>query len=377
MKNRTKGLLVLGFAGTLVVGYLLGVVVDFPKLSNDELAGTIGKVNKYKKTVMTQKDVELRNSLAKDTAKLSEMIDGLIGFSVLTDRVGKGIDKALLVYRLKGMDQLPEGKSRLEALQSYAALIANNNRDLQGTVALLGDLYANKDTDLSVDMENRLKDLRSFFASLSQRSDDLSLGLAALDNFMLGDAELKSNPKTLLELKSLRDQLALSSLQLAAVLQSKELAAGLVNNILDNEPKLCLLSSDKGLGALSTETQKLKNLVDSGEQLKLGAVASSANTPDGNQLALLYNAGQLAFLPGSSQLPSSDNGLKVVMAVSDQQLNVLFSQLTLDDIVGAGFNSDALKDLYLFAMDDGSLSVGLGLNSLGGNLNSQDLGSTL
>ena len=57
MKKKNRSLLILTIAVSLVVGFLTGMLVDFPKTDNTQLSGTIGRVQNYKNVKVTEKDI--------------------------------------------------------------------------------------------------------------------------------------------------------------------------------------------------------------------------------------------------------------------------------------------------------------------------------
>ncbi len=70
MKTSGKLLSAFGIVGGLIVGFIIGVSVDFPKVDSDKVSGTIGKVNNYRKTQGSITEIELQNELTSDTLKL-------------------------------------------------------------------------------------------------------------------------------------------------------------------------------------------------------------------------------------------------------------------------------------------------------------------
>jgi hypothetical protein len=51
----------------LIVGFLIGISVDFPKVKESELAGTIGKLDKYRNVKLSEEDLKLRSELFTDS----------------------------------------------------------------------------------------------------------------------------------------------------------------------------------------------------------------------------------------------------------------------------------------------------------------------
>jgi hypothetical protein len=56
----------------LVVGFLIGFSIKSNVPSTDELAGSIGKVDRFRNVQITEEDIMLRNELVEDTAKRSQ-----------------------------------------------------------------------------------------------------------------------------------------------------------------------------------------------------------------------------------------------------------------------------------------------------------------
>lgn len=57
-----------GLLVALIVGFLIGISVDFPKVKSDDIAGTIGKVSNYRNVTVSDEDIQLRSDLATDPA---------------------------------------------------------------------------------------------------------------------------------------------------------------------------------------------------------------------------------------------------------------------------------------------------------------------
>jgi hypothetical protein len=66
MKTKKGILTALVVVISLAAGFLMGVLVDFPKTENTQLSGTIGRVQNYKNVKITEEDIELKNQLTSD-----------------------------------------------------------------------------------------------------------------------------------------------------------------------------------------------------------------------------------------------------------------------------------------------------------------------
>jgi hypothetical protein len=50
----------------LVIGFVIGISINYPNVNNNEISGTIGKVNKYRDVQMSEADIQLRSYLLND-----------------------------------------------------------------------------------------------------------------------------------------------------------------------------------------------------------------------------------------------------------------------------------------------------------------------
>ncbi len=73
MKNRTKILIAFGIITALIVGFLIGVSVEYPKIDTSYASGTIGKIKNYRNIKATEADVNFHNELLADTAKVAQL----------------------------------------------------------------------------------------------------------------------------------------------------------------------------------------------------------------------------------------------------------------------------------------------------------------
>lgn len=69
MKKNTKLQTGLIAILALIIGFAIGTLVDIPSTDTDDLAGAIGKVDRYRNVQVTEDDILLRNELVEDSAK--------------------------------------------------------------------------------------------------------------------------------------------------------------------------------------------------------------------------------------------------------------------------------------------------------------------
>jgi len=95
MKKSKNLLFVLGIVAALIVGFLVGLVVNFPPTDDSAISGTIGKVYHYRNIQASEADIELRNELANDTTKLKQLQNYLNFYYVNAVKMAEDIDFAV------------------------------------------------------------------------------------------------------------------------------------------------------------------------------------------------------------------------------------------------------------------------------------------
>ncbi|MDD3811589.1 MAG: hypothetical protein PHV14_04825 [Bacteroidales bacterium] len=331
MKTRTKLLFALGFVAALLVGYVIGILVDYPTLNNQDLAGTVGKAKKFRKTVLTAEDVRLRTDLMKDTAQLRTIIQSLTYYSMLTEETNKNLNMALIAFRSNGMGGDESQKNQLDQLSDFAEFLHNGNESLGATLSMLSNLYFDGDAAETPDVEKNLRDFGNFVTGLDNWGEALNQGVLNLDQFMLDQGSLQEQMASVKELKSIRDKLVISSLQLAAVADSKQMVNLVLSqilsrdqlNLLRGQDQLNLLRGQENLSIIIEGTGQLDNLLRS--QTELGS-------------AIAYDADlQLFLLLGKEQLQAGPlgQGLNSIMIIfNNEQLSFLLPSMNLIELTG-------------------------------------------
>ena len=135
MKTSGKLLSAFGIVGGLIVGFIIGVSVDYPKVDNNKVSGTIGKVNNYRKTQGSITEIELQNELTSDTLKLKS-VKQYLNFYYLTAVKQAGdikfaIDEANAITAFKTANQ-----ATITSLTSYQKFLSSARTDLILAIAV-------------------------------------------------------------------------------------------------------------------------------------------------------------------------------------------------------------------------------------------------
>ena len=118
----------------IIIGIILGIAVViilisflFPSVYKGLTSGSFGKADKYRQEQMSESDIHLRSEFVQDTAKLRQMITGLIYYALFTENLSMTIDTCLTSFNLQGFDKNPANAEAIHLLTDYSSFIKNNN----------------------------------------------------------------------------------------------------------------------------------------------------------------------------------------------------------------------------------------------------------
>ena len=374
MKKQTK--IVLGVVIVVAV-MILAISLNFPPVFKGKTSGTFGKADKYHKSQMTEKDVQLRSELTSDTAKVKKMLQGLIYFALFTEDLSNKIDSCVTMFQQKGMSDKHQGFNNVKVLKDYSEFIKNNNQSLLSTIAMLSGFYLKTQSDQSVDVEKTLRDFGNYVKGVTQKDSIVDRALRSMDNFMLTEKILKERKTELSNLKSIRDQLLIKGIQLAGILNDVPLSAALISNAISAQQGLNIVLGQTSLGVFAQDKLNLLNTGNLGvtAQLSIGSSQQLGQTLAAGNLGniigvIIYDKANLNFscgnavdlknvmpaaqfnalLTGSNQVNAvcsvavlSSQGLNVVLqnfminsVLQSQQLNAVWGAAQLNGLFGAG-----------------------------------------
>jgi len=278
MKKQVK--IIIGVIVVVAI-LIIGVSFLFPTVFSGLTSGTFGKADKYHKSQMTEADVKLRSEVTSDTAKLKSMIQGLIYFSLFTQDLSYKIDSCVTKFQAHGICSQEGGCASVTVLQDYSDFIKNNNKTLGTTISMLTGFYLKDQSDQSADVEKNLRDFGNYVSNLTEKDSILEVAMKSMDNFMLTNKTLKARKTELASLKSIRDQLLVKGVQMAALLQDKPLSANLLSYALSSQPGLsaALFNAQGGIvGSQMAGSQgSLNVLIPVSAQQNIGAIGNAGN----------------------------------------------------------------------------------------------------
>jgi len=109
MKTSGKLFIAFGVVAVLVIGFLIGLSVDYPFVGKSSASGTIAKINNYRKTQSSISEIQLQSELISDTTKL-KAVQQLLNFYYfsavkMSGNVRVALDEANAVAAFKAANQ--------------------------------------------------------------------------------------------------------------------------------------------------------------------------------------------------------------------------------------------------------------------------------
>ena len=368
MKKQVK--VIIGVVVAIAI-LIAGISLFYPSVFKGLTSGTFGKADKYHKTQMTEKDIQLRSEFTRDTAQLKSMIQGLIYFSLFTRDLSNNIDSCVNSFQKQGMTSQSKGYANVLVLQDYSGFIKNNNKTLGTTISMLTGFYFNDQADQSVDVEKNIHDFGNYVTNLSEKDSVLEMALKSMDSFMLSDKTMKTKKAELSSLKSIRDQLLLQSVQLGGMLQDKPLCAQLLSYAFSSQSALNIIILGKEqlgghpnppaahllvMNQLVMNQDKLGNIIGS-KDVAFGSNVQLGNIIQAQQLGKDVNNSKqgLGNLVGSVMVYDKDNlqffignkgELQKFFGSSPQITALLQGSATLGSLEGVAVFSSQGLNLY-------------------------------
>ena len=257
MKNKVLAI-------TWVVAILAGLMMFSCKnrVREDEAGGTIGKVSKFRKDQMSEKDILLRSDIIKDTAKLASIIDGLVLFNAYTANLEQSIENRLLdIESIRGFDE--QYDRYITELADFKDFLKNNNEVLYTTVFMLCDFYKDTISESSADVENNLRAFVNYVQKLEEKDSILTIMVNNLDTYMEANEQQIVDRQELDKLRGIRDEMLVRVVQQAYVFNDPSALKAVEDKVISNIA---------GLSAVYDAVQ-LSNAVGSAW---VGAVANTA-----------------------------------------------------------------------------------------------------
>ena len=211
----------------LVVGFIVGVFVEFPPSDKKDVVGAVGKVDRYRNVQVTEDDILLRNELVEDSLKKSQLESYLNYYYYQSMRTSSDVKRVLKL--IGGLEEFKnENLSLVEDLERYRKYLEIARTDLLSAFTMIKSLDDNE----SVPVITYVNRAQNAIARIRSNEDLLLDFMFALKNFMM------TNPGVAeAELEDAYDVLNLNLLQSSIVTQNKPMLTFLVEKDLLNDKK--------------------------------------------------------------------------------------------------------------------------------------------
>jgi len=236
----------------IVIGIILGIAVViivisflFPSVYKGLTSGSFGKADKYRQDQMSENDVRLRSEFVQDTAKLRQMITGLIYYALFTENLSMTIDTCLTSFKLQGFDKNPANTEAINLLTDYSSFLKNNNPTIANTTRMLAAFLLRDTVAQSMDIERNLRDFANYVNQVNQKDSVLSMSLAKIDDYLVGNKTLQKKDEEIRNLKAIRDQLVIKSAQFMALTGNKQGLGAMLSYTVQSRDQF------SGIGALN------------------------------------------------------------------------------------------------------------------------------
>lgn len=123
----------------LLIGVVIGVSVDLPKTSSDNLKGTIGKVNKHRNVNITDADLQLRSELIDDMQKREGYLNYYTFHYGMVAQLSILVDSAIVASE-QNVDFNKENAQVVRGLKAYTKNIENPRAELLLAVLTLQNI---------------------------------------------------------------------------------------------------------------------------------------------------------------------------------------------------------------------------------------------
>lgn len=237
MKKLTILQTVFVAAIALIIGLFVGIAIKSTPPPADDLAGTIGKVDRYRNVKITEDDIMLRNELVEDTVKRAQYEKYLLYHYYQSLKTSSDVD-AVLEKTTASPDFYKTYYPYAEALSSFKVFLEPARIDILNALNMIIALDENE----NIPVIDYLNKAQNAIARIRNNDAILMSYMEAIASFIEANPEVNYD-----ELADAHDILELNILQSAILTQNKPMLSYLDKKKLMNEKE--------GIKELASEAQ--------------------------------------------------------------------------------------------------------------------------
>ncbi len=264
-------MIVLGLA----VGFLLGTLVDYPKANQDNMSGTIRKIDNYRNAKATEADIRLQNTLVSDTLTLI-ILQNYITYHYL-DAIKMSGDIDVAVAEANAVEAFKtSGKSQIDALAKYGLYLSASRLYFLTAMAVSKDP---KNTEPAL-VRNALNQVNNIIAQKNYRNRSVLEFIGQVESFLGSSASGDYSG-----LKKAHDLLAVNMVHASVVTGDKVMQKFLGKQaLISGDKKLNWYDPTQTMKQVKQDIEKLGSIADAE---KLSALdAEKLNIADAEKLSL-------------------------------------------------------------------------------------------
>lgn len=287
MKRNKSIYTLLAAIAALAVGFLVGISVNYPKVENSKLSGTIGKTDKYRNVNITENDIQLRSDLLADTGLQKAYTDFYSIHYATAVELTIALD--LAINASENLNDFKSANSSIvSGLKKYRTNIDRMRADLLLAVATF-----NKIEGLDAASINQVINNANIALAQLNYSDDAVLAFVDESAVYING---KSDRDVLL-LRKAHDMLMLLQITKAIVMNDKPRIKYLDGKELFAANEQLNIWSNETLNRLFSADQENLNMVFSNEQLGVFSNQESFGAINSNESfkAISENLGAIYF----------------------------------------------------------------------------------
>jgi hypothetical protein len=211
MKSSTKILIGVMIIISLLIGFFIGITVDYPKTDNAELAGTIGKMDNYRNVKISEKDIQLRNDLLSNESFLKGYIQY---YSVQYTACVKQCDD--IDFAIKAAESIQPFKEKytkeIDDIKLYSETLKQSREDILLALTSLQNLAQSDQNNIA-----QLLNLANVAIAQNKYSENcIYLFVESVEKFIQ-----TNNPQQYTDLLKAHDLFAVNQLIMAAITNDK------------------------------------------------------------------------------------------------------------------------------------------------------------
>lgn len=327
----------------LAIGFVIGISVNYPNVNNNEVSGTIGKVNKYRDVQMSEADIQLRSDLLNDEQLKQRYEDYYAMHYALAVEQSERIDFAIEAATQNEMFAGNNGNA-IKQLEIFRKKLD----EARANILLANSAIKNLTPDITGIVMDAINNANISISQIDYNNTAVIEFVEALNNFILdGDGNVSA------KLLEAHDLLTMNQLTKALLTNNKPMLKYLDEKSIytQQENMGAFVASSELLQMINMDTERLNVYLgqETFDLLVLLNSNESLNAINSNEsLKIMFNdINKLESNLHDTEVlkagfSSQSNSLQDVSVLNTERLNAINNQEFLNDI---SFDSEFLKGI--------------------------------